>query len=131
MSAQAYPVTAWSTVNGLGRSTRDVMARLRQGLPGVSKPPPETPFATVCGRHSLASGWIAGGYLGELFEAERPPSVENLEPYTRMVRRAIGPRLFAGHSLLQFSKTPLLDWLIRFGSFRPVRSLLTRALASA
>jgi 3-oxoacyl-[acyl-carrier-protein] synthase-1 len=26
------------------------MARLRQGLPGVSKPPPETPFATVCGR---------------------------------------------------------------------------------
>ncbi len=81
--------------------------------------------------HSLASGWIAGGHLGELFEARRPPSLENLEPYTHMVRRAIGHRLVVGQSLLQFSKTPLLDWLIRFGSFRPVRSLLTRALANA
>ena len=46
-------------------------------------------------------------------------------------RRAIGLRLAAGHAFLQFSKTPLFDWLIRFGSFRPVRSLLTRALANA
>ena len=81
--------------------------------------------------HSLASGWVAGGYLGELFEARRTPSLDNLAPYTRRVRQAIGPRLIAGHSLLQLFKTPLFDWLIRFGSFGPVRSLLTRALANA
>jgi hypothetical protein len=39
--------------------------------------------------------------------------------------------LAAGHAFLQFSKTPLFDWLIRFGGFRPVRSLLTRTLANA
>ena len=88
--------------------------------------------ATVEGiHHSLARGWVAGGYLGELFESQRSPSLDNLVPYTRRVRQAIGPRLIAGHSLLQFFKTPLFDWLIRFGSFGPVRSLLTRALANA
>ncbi len=49
MSAQPHPVTAWSAVNGLGRSTEEVMAGLRRGLPALSEPPPETPFATLCG----------------------------------------------------------------------------------
>jgi 3-oxoacyl-[acyl-carrier-protein] synthase-1 len=36
-------------VNGLGSSTAEVMAGLQRGLPALSKPPPETPFATLCG----------------------------------------------------------------------------------
>jgi 3-oxoacyl-[acyl-carrier-protein] synthase-1 len=49
LSAQPHPVTAWSAVNGLGRSTEEVMAGLRRGLPALSEAPPETPFATLCG----------------------------------------------------------------------------------
>jgi len=50
LSAQPYPVTAWSAVTGLGRSTAEVMAELRLGRPALSEPPPGTPFATLCGR---------------------------------------------------------------------------------
>src|SRR5262245_14984299 len=48
-SSRGYPVTAWSAVNSLGTRTAEVVASLRQGLPGLSRPPAGTPFATVCG----------------------------------------------------------------------------------
>ncbi len=44
-----YPVTAWSTVNGLGASTAEVVAGLHSGVPSLSPPPEGTPFETVCG----------------------------------------------------------------------------------
>jgi 3-oxoacyl-[acyl-carrier-protein] synthase-1 len=44
-----YPVTAWSTVNGLGASTAEVIAGLHRGLPSLSPAPEGTPFETVCG----------------------------------------------------------------------------------
>lgn len=50
MNAKPYPVTAWSAVNGLGRTTAEVMAGLRRGEPALSAAPPGTPFATRCGR---------------------------------------------------------------------------------
>jgi 3-oxoacyl-[acyl-carrier-protein] synthase-1 len=50
LTAPPYPVTAWSAVNGLGRSTEEVMAGLRRGRPALSEPPHGTPFATFCGR---------------------------------------------------------------------------------
>ena len=46
---RAFPVTDWSTVNALGNTTGQVMARLRTGQPVVSAPPPQTGFDTVCG----------------------------------------------------------------------------------
>ena len=49
MSENPYPITAWSAVNGLGRSTEKVMAGLRRGLPALSEPPSGTPFTTLCG----------------------------------------------------------------------------------
>jgi len=49
LGAKPHPVTAWSAVNGLGRSTDEVMAGLRRGLPALTEPPPGTPFTTLCG----------------------------------------------------------------------------------
>lgn len=46
---RAFPVTDWSTVNALGTTTGQVMARLRTGQPVVAAPPPQTGFDTVCG----------------------------------------------------------------------------------
>lgn len=46
---RGYPITAWSAVNGLGRCTADVIARLRSGHPSLSSPPAGTPVSTVCG----------------------------------------------------------------------------------
>ncbi|MCH7708478.1 MAG: beta-ketoacyl-ACP synthase [Myxococcales bacterium] len=46
---RGYPITAWSTVNGLGTSTGEVMSRLRSGQAALSPPPLGTPFETVCG----------------------------------------------------------------------------------
>ena len=47
---RGYPITAWSAVNGLGASTREVMARLRSGQPRMSPPPDGTPLSTTCAR---------------------------------------------------------------------------------
>jgi 3-oxoacyl-[acyl-carrier-protein] synthase-1 len=49
LSAKPYPVTAWSAVNGLGRSTDEVIAGLRRGQPALSERPAGTPFKTLCG----------------------------------------------------------------------------------
>ena len=46
---RGYPITAWSTVNGLGTSTGQVMSALRSGQAALSPPPAGTPFETVCG----------------------------------------------------------------------------------
>jgi len=46
---RGYPVTAWSTVNGLGVTTDEVMSALRRGSASLSPPPPGTPFDTMCG----------------------------------------------------------------------------------
>ena len=46
---RGYPITAWSTVNGLGTSTGQVMSALRSGQVALSPPPEGTPFETVCG----------------------------------------------------------------------------------
>ena len=46
---RGYPITAWSTVNGLGTSTGQVMSALRSGQAALSPPPEGTPFETVCG----------------------------------------------------------------------------------
>ncbi len=46
---QGYPITAWSTVNGLGTTTEQVMSALRSGRASLSPPPSGTPFETVCG----------------------------------------------------------------------------------
>ena len=46
---RGYPITAWSTVNGLGTSTGQVMSALRSGRAALSPPPSGTPFETVCG----------------------------------------------------------------------------------
>jgi len=81
--------------------------------------------------HALASGWSAGALLGELVEAGQPFSAENLRPYTQRVREQIGRRLFAGQCLMQFARTPLFGWMIRFGTLSPVRRLLTWTLAGA
>jgi len=45
----AWPVTAWSALNGLGTTTDDVMKGLRNGRSGLSAPPLEIPFETLCG----------------------------------------------------------------------------------
>ena len=81
--------------------------------------------------HALASGWSAGELLGELAEAGQPFSAANLHPYTGRVREQIGRRLFAGQCLMQFARTPLFGWMIRFGTLSPVRRLLTWTLAGA
>ena len=36
-------------MNGLGRTTEEIMARLRSGQPSLTAPPPTTPFKTLCG----------------------------------------------------------------------------------
>ena len=46
---RGFPITAWSTVNGLGTTTEQVMSALRSGQALLSPPPFGTPFDTVCG----------------------------------------------------------------------------------
>ena len=46
---RGHPVTAWSAVNALGKTTEKVISGLHRGLPSLSPPPPGTPFETVCG----------------------------------------------------------------------------------
>lgn len=95
-------------------------------LPGLYNP------ATAEGIHTaLASGIVAGEFLGLLLESGTEPSLEQLLPYTKLIRKQIGSRLIASHGFLQVAKTPILDLALRFGSFKPVRDVLTWALAGA
>lgn len=88
--------------------------------------------ATAEGIHTaLASGIIAGEFLGSLFERGAEPSLEQLSPYTELIRQKIGRRLMAGHVFLQAAKTPILDLALRFGSFKPVKDVLNWALTGA
>jgi 3-oxoacyl-[acyl-carrier-protein] synthase-1 len=63
LSRPGHPITAYATVNGLGRNTQTVLARLRAGESGLTPGPAETPFETICGR--------VPGPLPELPEALR------------------------------------------------------------
>jgi 3-oxoacyl-[acyl-carrier-protein] synthase-1 len=49
MSALPLPITAWSAVNGLGRSTKEVLASLDEGRSGLRPPPFDLPIDTVVG----------------------------------------------------------------------------------
>jgi 3-oxoacyl-[acyl-carrier-protein] synthase-1 len=47
--AKPLPITAWSAVNGLGRSTAEVLSSLDAGRSGLVRPPFELPIETVVG----------------------------------------------------------------------------------
>jgi flavin-dependent dehydrogenase len=81
--------------------------------------------------HALASGTIAGRFLGEILAQGNDLSVKRLAPYTDQIRQQLGPRLRAGERFLQVLKTPVLDFALAIGSLRPVREFLTRAFAGA
>ena len=44
MGFTPLPITAWSAVNALGTTTRDVLAALDAGRSGLAPPPFELPF---------------------------------------------------------------------------------------
>lgn len=48
-SLPGLPITAWSAVNALGQSTREVLASLDAGRSGLRAPPFDLPFATLVG----------------------------------------------------------------------------------
>lgn len=86
--------------------------------------------ATAEGIHTaLASGIIAGKFLGSILEQGTEFSLEQLSPYTQLIRNQIGFRLRASHAFLQVAKTPILDLALRFGSLKPIKQVLTWALA--
>jgi flavin-dependent dehydrogenase len=88
--------------------------------------------ATAEGIHqALASGRLAGGILRRLLEDGLLPSDETLAPYTRAVRKEVGRRLIAGQLLLELLRTPVFDFVLRFGARRSVRAGLARVLAGA
>lgn len=80
--------------------------------------------------HALASGNIAGHFLGKTLTEGHDASKEQLSPYTDLVRQKLGSRLRAGHTFLQVLKTPALDFALAISSIRPVRKFLTRVFAS-
>jgi 3-oxoacyl-[acyl-carrier-protein] synthase I len=47
--ADGYAITAYGMCNGLGATTAEVLVALSEGRPGLSPPPFELPFDTVCG----------------------------------------------------------------------------------
>ncbi|WP_053238080.1 beta-ketoacyl-ACP synthase [Sandaracinus amylolyticus] len=49
MGFTPLPITAWSAVNALGTTTRDVLASLDAGRTGLAPPPFELPFPTFVG----------------------------------------------------------------------------------
>jgi flavin-dependent dehydrogenase len=81
--------------------------------------------------HALASGWLAGNYLGAILEEGGEPTPQRLRPYTQLVRQRIGPRLRTGQLFLHLTRTPALDLVLRLGSMSWTRSLLTWLLAGA
>lgn len=88
--------------------------------------------ATAEGIHTaLASGIIAGDFLGSLLTQGDIPTVEKLSPYNQQIRQKIGARLLAGNAFLQVAKTPIFDFALRFGSFKPVKEVLNWALTGA
>lgn len=88
--------------------------------------------ATAEGIHTaLASGIIAGKFLGSILEQGTEPSLEQLSPYTQLVRSQIGFRFRTSQAFLQVAKTPILDLALRFGSLQPIKQVLTWALAGA
>ncbi len=44
-----YPITAFSVVNGLGSTAREVESKLFAGISGLGQPPFEPPFPVTCG----------------------------------------------------------------------------------
>ena len=78
--------------------------------------------------HALATGLLAGQFLGSLLEQGSAPRRQRLAPYTQLVRRRIGTRLLAGQLFLQFARTPVLDFVLGLGSRKPVQALLTWVL---
>ena len=81
--------------------------------------------------HALASGRLAGRFVGETLKQGNDVSVERLAPYTEQIQSLLGQRLKAGERFLQVLKTPVLDLAIAIGSLKPVREYLTRAFANA
>jgi flavin-dependent dehydrogenase len=81
--------------------------------------------------HALATGRLAGQFLGSLLEQGRAPTRARLAPYARLVRKCIGARLLAGELFLQFARTPVLDFILGLGSRRPVQALLSWVLTGA
>jgi geranylgeranyl reductase family protein len=81
--------------------------------------------------YALASGMLAGEFMGDLVQRGEPFSDQQLLPYTDLVRKQLGGRLLAGQLLLGASRTPALDIALRFGSFKPTQAFLTWALARA
>jgi geranylgeranyl reductase family protein len=79
--------------------------------------------------HALASGWLAGRFLGKILEQGDRPTRERLVSYTGLVRRQLGRRLRTGELFLHMARTPVLDLALRFGGMRPVQALLTWLLA--
>jgi len=78
--------------------------------------------------YALASGRIAGEFLGSLLREGAEPSEARLSRYSSQLRRQVGPRLMAGQGLLKVLETPVLDFALRFGSLSLLR--LTRAILS-
>jgi geranylgeranyl reductase family protein len=81
--------------------------------------------------HALVSGRTAGEFLGDLLTENRALTPEALAPYTGLVRQRIGARLRAGDWLLTAAKTPILDFALRLGSWRPIQAALSWALTTA
>jgi flavin-dependent dehydrogenase len=80
--------------------------------------------------YALASGNIAGHFLGKTLSESHEVSQAQLTPYTDLVRQKLGPRLRAGHTFLQVLKTPALDFALAIGSLKTVKKLLTRVFAN-
>ena len=80
--------------------------------------------------YALASGTIAGHFLGKTLTEGHAVSSDHLAPYTGLVRQKLGSRLRAGHTFLQVLKTPALDFVLRISSLRPVQKFLTHVFAS-
>ena len=79
----------------------------------------------------MASGLIAGTFLGDLLARGREPTAANLAPHTGLVRRRLGAGLWTGQALLAITRTPLFALALRFVGSRSMKSVLTWALARA
>ena len=81
--------------------------------------------------HAMASGLIAGAFLGDVLARGLEPTVATLAPHTGLVRRRLGAGLWTGQALLTLTRTPLFALALRFVSSRSMKSVLTWALARA
>ncbi|WP_445632763.1 NAD(P)/FAD-dependent oxidoreductase [Nostoc sp. DSM 114161] len=86
--------------------------------------------ATAEGIHTaLASGLLAGEFMGSVLDRGTEPSFQKLAPYTQLIQKKIAPRLRAGNWFLQAAKTPILDLALRFGSLKSVQQTLLWVIA--